>query len=79
MNLDLEGIAVSSGSACSAGSGKPSHVLMALGLSETLARGSLRLTLGRYTSGEEIEQAAAVLARIVQKLRDLSPFGKAEP
>ena len=78
MNLDLEGIAVSSGSACSAGSGKPSHVLMALGLSETLARGSLRLTLGRYTTGEEIEQAAAVLARIVQKLRDLSPFGKAE-
>ncbi len=79
MNLDLEGIAISSGSACSAGSGKPSHVLMALGLSETLARGSLRLTLGRYTTREEIEQTADAIARIVKKLRDLSPFGKERP
>jgi cysteine desulfurase len=76
MNLDLEGIAVSSGSACSAGSGKPSHVLTAIGLSETEARGSLRLTLGRYTTEEEVKQVNTVLTRIVQKLRDLSPFGK---
>jgi cysteine desulfurase len=79
MNLDLEGIAVSSGSACSAGSGKPSHVLTALGLSETAARGSLRLTLGRYTTEEEVDHVAAVLTRIADKLRSLSPFGKEKP
>jgi cysteine desulfurase len=76
MNLDLEGVAVSSGSACSAGSGEPSHVLMALGLSKTQAGGSLRITLGRYTKEEEIKRVAAILVKVVKKLRALSPFGE---
>jgi cysteine desulfurase len=76
MNLDLEGVAASSGSACSSGSGKTSHVLKALGLSEETARGSLRLTLGRFTTRAECDRVADVLAKIVQRLRDLSSFGK---
>jgi len=76
MNLDLEGIAASSGSACSSGSTEPSHVLLALGLSPELARGSLRLTLGKFTTEEEIDRVADVLARTLNHLRSLSPFGK---
>lgn len=74
MNLDLEGIAVSSGSACSSGSEEPSHVLTALGLSMSLARGSLRITLGRYTTEEEVDHVVEVLTGVVHHLRSLSPF-----
>lgn len=76
MSLDLEGIAASSGSACSSGSTEPSHVLMALGLSPELARGSLRLTLGKYTDEKEVETVADTLQKMVSHLRSLSPFGK---
>jgi cysteine desulfurase len=76
MNLDMEGIAVSSGSACSSGSNEPSHVLMALGLSPEMARGSLRITLGRYTTDEEIDRVADGLKQVVSHLRSLSSFGE---
>jgi cysteine desulfurase len=72
LNLDLEGIAASAGSACSASSLEPSHVLLALGLSRELAQGSLRFTLGRYTTEEELDRVVDVLAEIVRKLRVLS-------
>jgi cysteine desulfurase len=76
MNLDLEGIAASSGSACSSGSTEASHVLNALGLSAELARGSLRLSLGKYNTAEEVDRVAEVLERVVKHLRSLSPFGE---
>ena len=74
MNLDLEGIAASSGSACSSGSDEASHVLLALGLPLNSARGSLRLTMGRFTTEKEIDYVAEVLSDTVAKLRALSPF-----
>jgi cysteine desulfurase len=74
MNLDLEGIAASSGSACSSGSDEASHVLLALGLPLNSARGSLRLTMGRFTTEKEINYVAEVLSDTVSKLRALSPF-----
>ena len=76
MNLDLEGIAVSTGSACSAGSQEPSHVLKALRLSREFARGSLRLTLGRFTTEEEVDRVSDVLTSAVKHLRSLSSFKK---
>jgi len=76
MNLDLEGIAVSTGSACSAGSQEPSHVLKALRLSREFARGSLRLTLGRFTTEEEVDRVSDVLTSAVKHLRSLSSFRK---
>ena len=76
MNLDLEGIAASSGSACSAGSSDPSHVLKALGMPPELMRGSLRLTLGRFTTEEEVDRVAEVMIRVVHHLLSLSPFGE---
>lgn len=76
LSLDLQGIAASTGSACSSSSLEPSHVLLALGLAHELAHGSLRFTLGRYTKQEEIEYALEVLPPIVSKLRAMSPFYK---
>ncbi len=69
MNLDLEGIAVSAGSACSAGSLKASHVLLALGLSEEQARSSLRISIGRDNTLAEIDTLVEALCRIVARLR----------
>lgn len=74
MNLDMEGIAASSGSACSSGSAEPSHVLTALGLSPELCRGSLRLSLGKSTTEEDIDRTIDVLCRSVAHLRSLSAF-----
>lgn len=71
--LDLEGIACSTGAACSSGSVEPSHVLKAIGLSDDEARSSLRFSLGRSTTLEEIEMAAAVIPRVVNRIRALSP------
>ena len=68
-NLDMMGIACSSGSACTAGSLSPSHVLMAMGLSEKEARGALRFTFSRYTTQQEVEAAVQTLAEIAQRLR----------
>ena len=69
LRLDLAGIAASGGSACTSGSMEPSHVLKATGLEEELMKGSIRLTLGRETTAEEIEKTAQVLPEIVKDLR----------
>ncbi len=67
--LDLEGLACSTGSACATGSTEVSHVLTAMGYPDEEARGSLRLSLGRTTSDEEVETAAAIIPRVVDALR----------
>ncbi len=76
INLDLEGICASSGSACTSGSLEPSHVLLALGLPHEIAHGSLRFSLSKYTKEKEIDKVLEILPVIVQKLRNLSPFWK---
>lgn len=74
ITLDQEGIAASTGSACSSGSLEPSHVLLALGLSHIQAHGSLRLTLGRYTTEKEIDKVLEVLPKVVENLRKISGY-----
>ena len=69
LGLDLDGIAASTGSACTAGSAEPSHVLAAMGYSANIARGALRLTLGRGNSEEDVTYAAEAVAQVVRKLR----------
>jgi len=76
LNLDLEGIAASTGSACSSGSLEPSHVLLAIGLDHESAHSSLRLTLGNGTAEEEVDRVLEVLPKIVKKLREMSPLIK---
>jgi len=76
LNLDLEGICASTGSACSSSSLEPSHVLLAMGLSPEQAHGSLRFSLGKWTSEEEIERVLDVLPGIVAKFRAMSPLLK---
>jgi cysteine desulfurase len=71
--LDLQGVAASSGSACTSGSLEPSHVLTAMGLPLELARGSLRLTVGKDNTREEIDYVLEILPDIVSRLRGLSP------
>lgn len=73
MALDLQGVAASSGSACTSGSLEPSHVLTAMGLPLDLARGSLRLTVGKDNTMEEIDYLLEILPGIVSRLRSLSP------
>jgi cysteine desulfurase len=72
LNLDMHGIAASSGSACTAGSLDPSHVLTAIGLPHELAQGSLRLTVGRGTTVEQVDRVLDVLPAVVAKLRNLA-------
>ena len=72
--LDINGIAASSGSACTSGSLDPSHVLLAMGLPHEIAHGSLRLTLSEFTTEEEIDYVLDLLPQIVQRLRDMSPL-----
>jgi cysteine desulfurase len=74
LNLDMEGVACSTGSACTSSSLEPSHVLLAIGLSPDIAHGSLRFTLGRYTEEENIDYVLEVLPRIVRRLRVMSPL-----
>ncbi len=74
MKLDLEGIAASSGSACTSGSLEPSHVLLAMGLTHEVAHGSLRLTLGKYNTEEEVNKVLEVLPKVVAGLRAMSPI-----
>lgn len=76
LRLDAAGIGASSGSACTSGSLEPSYVLLAMGLSHETAHGSLRLTLGKDTSEEDIVYVAENLKRIVADLRALSPLWK---
>jgi len=71
--LDLKGLACSTGAACSSGAVEPSHVLTAIGLPPDEARASLRFSLGRHTTGEEIEFALQVVPAAVEQLRELSP------
>ncbi len=70
--LDLAGIAASSGAACTTGSLEPSHVLLAIGLSRELAQGSLRLTLGRATTRDDVDYVLEELPRVVARLRSVS-------
>ncbi len=76
LNLDLESICASTGSACSSSSLEASHVLLALGLAHEQAHGSLRFTLGKWTVDEDIDRVLEVLPRIISKLRAMSPLLK---
>jgi cysteine desulfurase len=74
--LDLQGIACSTGAACSSGAIEPSHVLTAIGLAAPEARASLRFSLGRTSTAEDVDQALAVVPGVVEHLRELSPLYK---
>lgn len=74
IGLDMQGICVSSGSACSSGQTEVSHVLKAIGTPLELAKGSVRLSLGRENTAEEIDKVVEVLPKIVERLRHLSPL-----
>jgi len=74
LNLDLKGICASSGSACTSGSLDPSHVLLAIGLPHEIAHGSLRITIGKYNTKEDVDYLLTNLEEIVRKLRDMSPL-----
>jgi cysteine desulfurase len=74
LQLDLKGIAASSGSACTSGSLEPSHVLLALGLPHETAHGSLRISMSGYTTDEEVDYLLEQLPPIVEKLRAMSPL-----
>ena len=74
LSLGSEGIAASSGSACSSKSTEPSHVLLAIGLKPEEARGSLRISIGKYNTEEDIDYIIQVLPKIVKRLRAMSPL-----
>ena len=74
LNLDLKGICASSGSACTSGSLDPSHVLLAIGLPHEIAHGSLRISMGKYNTKEEVDYLIDSLVEIVSRLRDMSPL-----
>jgi cysteine desulfurase len=76
LRLDAKGIASSTGSACSSASLEPSYVLMAIGLTELEAHGSLRLTIGRWNTENEVDYVVEVLPPVIEKLRKMSPLGK---
>ncbi len=76
IQLDLKGIAVSTGSACSSYKLEPSHVLLAIGLKPQEAHGSLRITLGRWTTEKDINYFSKILPGVVEQLRMMSPFKK---
>jgi cysteine desulfurase len=78
LSLDMEGIACSTGSACSSASLDPSHVLLAIGLSHEMAHGSLRFSLGRFTEEGDIDRVLEALPPIVGKLRRMSPLYRAQ-
>jgi cysteine desulfurase len=78
ISLDLEGIAVSTGSACSSGSLEPSPVIRALGRNDELARGAIRFSFGKDNRDEDVDYVLEVLPRIVEKLRTLSPLNKTQ-
>ncbi|MDP3046248.1 MAG: cysteine desulfurase NifS [Chloroflexota bacterium] len=74
LNLDLNGVAGSSGSACTSASLEPSHVLLSCGLPHEIAHGSLRLTLGKENTDEDVEYVLSILPGIVDRLRQMSPL-----
>ncbi|OGR57169.1 MAG: cysteine desulfurase NifS [Elusimicrobia bacterium RIFCSPLOWO2_02_FULL_39_32] len=72
--LDIEGIAVSTGSACASGSTKASHVLRAIGLPANVAQGTVRFSLGQFNTLDEVDKALEIIPRVISKLRSLSPL-----
>ncbi len=74
--LDLKGLACSTGAACSSGAIEPSHVLTAIGLDSAQARASLRFSLGRANSVEDVDRALAIVPGVIERLRELSPLYK---
>lgn len=76
--LDLEGIAVSTGSACASGSLDPSHVLMATGIPQEQAHGSIRMSMGRDTTEEEIDYVAERLTKVIKRVRQISTVASGE-
>jgi cysteine desulfurase len=74
ISLDFEGICASSGSACTSGSLDPSHVLLALGLPHEVAHGSLRLSLNKFNTAEDVDKVIEVLPKIAERLRSMSPL-----
>ncbi|NLY89306.1 MAG: cysteine desulfurase NifS [Firmicutes bacterium] len=74
LNLDRKGVAASSGSACTSGSLDPSHVLLAMGLSHETAHGSLRLTLGKENTKEQLDYVLGILEETITRLREISPL-----
>jgi len=71
--LDLQGLAVSTGAACSSGAIEPSHVLMAMGLNADRARSSVRFSLGQQNTMEEVDFAIGLVGETVARLREISP------
>jgi len=78
IGLDLQGVAVSTGSACSSGTLEPSPVLLAIGRDHELARGSIRFSFGKDNTAEDVDYVLEVLPKVVEKLRSLSPLRKEE-
>jgi len=76
ISMDLKGVAVSTGSACSSGSQEPSHVLMAIGLPRDNSYGSLRFSFGQYNTKEDVDYVLETLPAVVEKLRKLSPLAR---
>ena len=76
MQLDMNGVSASTGSACSSESLEASHVLLAIGLKPQEAHGSLRLSLGKYTTKEDVDYVLEVVPKSVERLRQISPFKK---
>ena len=76
MQLDMNGVSASTGSACSSDSLEASHVLLAIGLKPQEAHGSLRLSLGKYTTNEDVDYVLEVVPKSVERLREISPFKK---
>jgi cysteine desulfurase len=74
LSLDMKGIAASSGSACTSGSLEPSHVLLALGLSHEMSHGSVRFSLGKSNTAEEIDYLLEIMPPIVERMRSMSPL-----
>jgi cysteine desulfurase len=74
LHLDAAGIAVSTGSACSSGSLKPSHVLLSIGCPVEFAHGSLRVSLGRFTTEADVDYLVETLVPVVERLRSMNPL-----
>lgn len=74
LGLDMEGVEVSSGSACASKTDLPSHVLLAIGLPPDIARGSLRISLGKHNTPEDVDYILEVLPKVVSRLREMSPL-----
>jgi len=79
LSLDMKGVAVSSSSACTSDSLEPSHVLLAMGVPPAIAQGSIRFSLGRDNTAEQVDYVLAELPPIIERLRAMSPFSAKEP